>query len=201
MFLKVGNIMARGINKNIAHSTIFALNCSIPFGMDENNNPVPNMVFNMNGAPNMNVALREAIKRAKDIDGKPTKNVMIINIATTTTKVQVSASDFIANSYVCENGVVYGHEYITREFQITELQIMYVDKNGMHNETLIYDGKTTENKLLNFARDYTKCQNTCILSSKVKNERRYMTNEKYASLAKEVEENENENIENENSEE
>ena len=190
--------MARGINKSIAHSTIFALNCSIPIVMNENNSPVANMVFSMNGTPNVNVALREAIRRAKDANGNPTKNVMILDIMTTTTNVQVSASDFIANSNVCQNGVSYGHEYITREFQVTVLDIMWIDKDGMHNATIYYDGKTTQNKLLNYARDYTKCQNTCILNSDVKNERRYMTNEKYASLAKEVTDDSEESEESEN---
>lgn len=174
----------RAITKAIGFSTVHALNADIPFSVDENGMPVANMIFNVNGTCSESKALRIATKQAKDANGNPTKNVMIIKVDTCNgPKISLDANVFLAHSEICQDNVTYGHEYITREFNATSITVMYIDNNGMHNDTLIYDGITTANKLLNYARKSTNCQNCVITKTENIVERRYMSNAKFEELA------------------
>lgn len=116
------------------------------------------------------------------------KNSMVVHLEKrNASKLTLSASKFIAHSHVCEADTSYGHDYITAEFKVTVINVMYRDASGMHSTSLIYAGETTDSKLINFAREETHSK-MCVVKSKfVKVERRYMSRDKYELLATVVE--------------
>jgi hypothetical protein len=130
----------------------------------------------LNGNPSDNRARIQAQK----LFGK---NVMVISVDVDETKLNVSPSDFIANSKVCKPNESYGREYITQTFKVTTIKGFYTDKDGMHIMNLTYSGTTTDNKLRNFACDYYDTLNVVITNTTVTDERRYMTRERYMQLA------------------
>ena len=117
-----------------------------------------------------------------------TKNVMVCKVTyEQSAKLTLSASDFIKYSEVCVDGTSYGHEFVTAQFKVTILSVMYRDKNGMHTDTIYYDGETTDSKLLNFARETTKSKMCVVKSKVVATMQRYMTRALYEQLATIVE--------------
>lgn len=112
------------------------------------------------------------------------KNSMVVYVAKrNASKLTLDADTFIRYSKKCEEGKSYGHDYVTSEFKVTYVAIKYRAKDGMHDDVLIYNGETTDSKLLNFARAYTKSK-MCIIKNKVVDtERRYMTRAQYEELA------------------
>ena len=174
--------MARATNVKIASSTVNCIDMKKKIERDNENKPMPNLTFTMNGNPSKASALREAIKKANH------KNVVIHSIVKNEIEMfNLTAAEFIANSEVCVAGVVYGHEYITREFVYTKFNCMYFDDefNCIEKE-LTYDGKTTLNKLQNYACEHFENANVGIDEDSIKiiKERRYMTKEKYLEIGK-----------------
>ena len=169
--------MARTVSKSIASATIYALNPAKPFEVDANGMPKANVEFAADGNPSPNKARILAEKYCK------TKNVMVLRVEVDETKLSVNPEVFITNSEICKDGATYGREYITQTFKITTLQGFYMDEKGMHQFTDIYNGETTDNKLLNYARDLFG-QTTVITAKKVVDERRFMTRERYMELAR-----------------
>ena len=174
--------MARATNVIVKSSTILALDMKKSFKRDENNKPIANLIFTVNGTPNMASAQRKACELVKH------KNVMIIGIIKNENETfTLSADVFIANSKVCEPNVSYGHDFVTREFSVTQVDATYIDDNfEIITETIVYNGKTTTNKLLNFAREYFNNNNVVIDESTivVKNEKRYMSKDTYMELGR-----------------
>ena len=112
------------------------------------------------------------------------KNSMVVWVAKrNASKLTLNADAFIRNSKVCEENQSYGHDYVTAEFKVTYLSVMYKDKDGMHNTYLIYNGETTDSKLINFARSATNSKMCVIKAKEVRTERRYMSRACYENLA------------------
>ena len=169
--------MARTISKNISSATIFVLDPSKEFELDENGMPKPNVLFHADGIPSANRARLLAQKFCNS------KNVMVVRIDVDETKLRVDPDTFIARSYICEDGKAYGREYVTQTFKITYIYGFYMDTDGMKQFSEFYSGETTDNKLLNFARE--KYGQTAIITNKtVIDERRYMTRDEYLALAR-----------------
>ena len=170
--------MARKVSKSIASAIIRVLDPSKDFETDEKGMPIANVEFATDGNPSANKARILAEKYCKS------KNVMVLAIEVDETKLTVSPDVFIANSEICKEGETYGREFITQTFKVTNIAGFYIDpENGMQEFDTTYDGETTENKLLNYVRDLFG-QMAVITMSEVNDERRYMTREKYLSLAK-----------------
>lgn len=139
-------------------------------------------ILTMRGRKSENAAQINAEKTFKS------KNVMVCKVVyVQSAKLTLSASDFIKYSEPCVEGASYGHEFITAQFKVTIMSVMYRNKNGMHNETLYYDGETTDSKLLNFARETTKSKMCVVKSKNVVTMQRFMTRALYESLASVVE--------------
>ena len=118
------------------------------------------------------------------------KNSMVVYVEKRqASKLSLTADAFIKNSRICEEGKSYGHDFVTAEFKVTYMNVMYRDKKGMHTATLIYNGETTDSKLLNFARAATDSKMCVVKSKAVKKERRYMSRARYEMLATEFADN------------
>ena len=88
--------MARATNVKIASSTINCIDMKKKIERDNDNKPMPNLTFTMNGNPSKASALREAIKKANH------KNVVIHSIVKNEIEMfNLTAAEFIANSEVC----------------------------------------------------------------------------------------------------
>ena len=172
--------MARKITKKLSNATVYAYNGDKELEIDENGNVKHNFIFTMAGNPSELQAYNFACKLAD------TKNIAIDKIEIDVTAIDVDAQTFYDHSKICEDNVSYGHDYITREFTIMVCKVMYTDENKSRKiMEIVYPDATTQNKLLNYVREYTG-DKMAIIMGKVekKTERRYMTVEKYKSLAK-----------------
>lgn len=91
--------------------------------------------------------------------------------------------DYFYNySEVCEDGKVYGHDTITKDFKMTQITVLYIDTDT-HKPIvthMFYMGHTTQNKLLKFVRDTYK---TGIIQNVIKfTVKRWMLKSTYTSL-------------------
>ena len=171
--------MARSISINDNASTIYGFTPTREIVMGENGFPMPNIVISAPGKVSDNKARILLEKEAK------TKNVMLVRVETDETKLSVSADDFIINSRRVLDGESFGHDYIVREFKITEFSGWLIDEQGFHEFKDEYPGTTTANKLLNYARELFGPTATINPSSvNVTTEKRVMTRAKYAEIAK-----------------
>ena len=168
--------MARTVSKSLASATVYVFDPSTEFELDENGMPKPNRNFKLDGNPSANVARIQAQK----LYGK---NVLVCSVEVDETKLSVAPSVFIANSDICKEGESYGREYVTQTFKITEISGFYIGTEGMTKFEYEFAGETTQNKLLNMICDKYQTRNAVITSSTVKDERRYMTRDKYLELA------------------
>lgn len=184
--------MARTITKAITTTTIAVFDPSKKFELDANDMPMPNVFFERNG----NVSLERAQKLA-EVHCK-NKNVMAMSVETSVKKSTVSPATFYNHSRMCIDGETYGHDTITQEFVFTYATGFYIDCSGMHkldyvtNSDLMYFGKTTANKYLNFAREVLSTNAvtvTELLYGKVK---RWMTKDEYDAISRVVNNEENE---------
>lgn len=169
--------MARSISKKVNSATIYVLDPSKSFEVDDNGMPKANVTIEVDGAPTDNKARIIAQKECGS------KNVMVLDVVIDTNKLTVSPDVFRMHSSVCVEGETYGREYVTQEFKITYIDGFYMSDEGMQPFSTTYNGVTTDSKLLNYAREVNN--NTAIITNKrVETERRYMTREKYIELGK-----------------
>ena len=113
------------------------------------------------------------------------KNSMVMHVVyKESAKLSLSADMFLANSEICEDGKSYGHETVTAEFKITYISAMWRDKSGLHEEVLIFNGTTTDSKLLNYAREVTHSKLCVVKNKAIITERRWMSRAKYENLAR-----------------
>lgn len=169
--------MARTVTKNLASATIYVLDATRAFDVDENGVPLANAIFTMDGNPSPNRARIESERRFK------TKNLMVLKIEVDETKLRVSPEAFYVDSRVCEEGVSYGREYVTQTFKVTYLDGFAMGEAGMVPFHLFYAGETTDNKLLNYAREVVN-SSAIVTQKRVVEERRYMPRERYMELAR-----------------
>lgn len=169
--------MARKVSKSLSNATIYVFDPSQPFEIDTNGLPKPNVIVNADGNPSANKARLLAQKACGS------KNVMVVSIDVDETKLSVAPDVFMANSSVCVDGATYGHDVVTQVFKITKVGGFYFGENGMEQFATVYNGTTTENKMLNFVRDLFG-PTAVITTSKVVEERRWMSRAHYLALAK-----------------
>lgn len=170
--------MARTINKSIVESTICVLDPSIKFEIDENGMPIANRFIDVSGAPSMNAA---RIKAQKAFG----KNVMVIEVRTDESKIQLDPKTFYGCSFEVKDGETLTRDYVSQTFKFTRIMGYASDmKTGMLAPfTLLYFGVTTDSKLHNFACESLDSSNVCIASKEVVEERRAMERNKYLKLA------------------
>lgn len=172
--------MARSINKSIITSTIFGLDANKEFKINEDGMPIANVTIECNGKPSMVKATSLLVKACKH------KNVMVLDVQTNEIKKLISAETFYANSEHCEKDAAYGREFVTQEFKITLASGFYIVDGKMQQfENIPYFGTTTDNKLLNYVRDYLETPIATITKKQVGIDRRYMSREKFEELSKE----------------
>ena len=169
--------MARTVTKSLASATIYVLNATKPFEVDENGIPMPNVIFTMDGNPSPNRARIAAEKHCK------TKNIMIMRIDVDETKLRVDPHVFYVNSALCDEDSSYGREYVTQTFKVTYLDGFAMSDDGMTPFHVFYAGETTDNKLLNYAREIVN-PSAIVTQKRIVEERRYMTRERYMELAR-----------------
>ena len=172
--------MARKVTKKLNNATVYAFNGDKELKIDEDGNVLHNFIFTMAGNPSELQAYNFACKLAD------TKNIAIDKIEIDVTTLDVDAQTFYDHSKLCEEGVSYGHDFITREFAIMTCKVMFTDEDKVRKiAEIIYPDATTQSKLLNYVREYTKDKMAIIMGkAEKKTERRYMTVEEYKSLAK-----------------
>ena len=170
--------MARTITKGIASATIYALDPTKKFDVDENGMPKANVVFATDGNPTSNKARLLAEKFCKS------RNVMVLDVVVDETKLNVAPDVFYSNSAICLNGNTYGREYVTQTFKTTWIWGFAMGENGMESIEDCYMGVTTESKLLNYVRKNAGTQNCIITRTEIREQRRYMTRDKFMELAR-----------------
>ena len=171
--------MARSISINDNASTIYGFTPTRKITIGESGFPIPNVIISTPGKLSDNKARILLEKEAK------TKNVMLVRVETDETKLSVSAENFVINSRRVLDGESFGHDYIVREFKITEFSGWFIDEHGFHEFSDEFPGTTTANKLLNYARELFGPTATVKPDSvKITTEKRVMTRAKYAEIAK-----------------
>lgn len=169
--------MARAIAKNTAKAIIYAIDATQAFDVDENGMPKANVTVYATGKPSAAKAQRLVETRVGH------KNVMILNIEVEETALSLDSETFRRNSLPCVAGVSYGHDCVCQTFKVTKLRGFYLDtEKGLQQFEDTYNGTTTPNKLLNFARSLFP--NATITNTIVEEEKRYMLKERYIELAK-----------------
>ena len=169
--------MARSISKSLASATVYVFDPSIAFELDENGNPKPNREFKIDGNPSLNAARIKAQK----LYGR---NILVTDVQVDETKLTVSPTDFLMHSSVCLDGESYGREFVTQTFKITTYRGWYMSEDGMTAFENEYVGETTQSKLQTHAIASTGTKNTVITDVTVREERRFMSRDKYMELAK-----------------
>lgn len=169
--------MARAIAKNTAKATIYAFDATRDFELDESGMPKANLVVFATGKPSAAKAQRLVEVKAGH------KNVMVLNVEVEETALSLDSETFRRNSLPCVAGVSYGHDYVCQTFKVTKMRGFYLDaEKGLQQFEDTYNGATTPNKLLNFARSLFP--NATITNTVVEEEKRYMLKEQYIELAK-----------------
>lgn len=178
--------MARTISKNVTTSTIFAFNPDKPYELDSNDMPLPNVTFDKNG----NVTLERAQRLAETFC--KSKNVMAMYVETSVRKSVVSPEKFFMESEVCKDGVSYGHDCIVQEFVFTVGDGFAITKNGMvklnwrENPEIMYFGKTTTSKYINFLREVLDTKSVTVTKLHHAKVKQWMSKEKYEEISRVV---------------
>lgn len=162
--------MARNISKSVFTSSITCMGIGSDGKLCEH-------TFTITGKASDNKALLESQKRFGN-------NVMVTNITHEGIKVTVDNETFYANSAPCIESESYGHDCIVQSFKTTRFVALHMVDGKMESVELHYYGTTTERKLRNAAVETLQDKNVLISDVQVIEEKRYMTKEKYQTLAK-----------------
>lgn len=164
--------MARATKKAIVESTIY-----VDY-IDENDEMRSGAII-VNGKPSDNRALILAQKQFG-------KNCFVDRIETDVQTAALDAETFAAHALPCIEGEVYGRDYVTQTMERTSFTVKCKDADGKPmTTTLHYEGRTTINKLRNYAIEQLESKNVMVLpkSIKVEQVRMYMLKDAYIALA------------------
>ena len=115
-----------------------------------------------------------------------TSNFFMFPLAYDTSKVSLDAETFFENSLVCYDGVSYDRGYAVQTLKITTLKVEIFDLTKITEDTEVHFferlGEYTETRNRKFLEDAIGHPNF-IFTTTVREEKRYMTKEKYMELA------------------
>lgn len=176
--------MARAITISKATSTIYVI---LPAHMESIKSEEidgTDVSYTDSFVANGNISMARAQKKAET--HYHTRNVMAVYVVSGVSddaKLTLDGNTFLAKSHVCEDGITYGHEYVTREIKSTKYTYMALVDEKPVNGTDKYPDVTTASKLLNYARRMFGA-GTIVLTSEIVTERRYMLVSEFEKLAK-----------------
>ena len=171
--------MARAISKGISTSIVYGFDPMQEFDTDTTGIPQANVTVEVQGVPSQAKAFRELAK----VCGH--KNVMVFEIVTNEINVTLDSDTFIANSFVCENGVSYGLDYVVQQFVTMSAVVLYRDDNGnVWRASLEYAGDMSDSRFISYAREIYG-QSACVMGITRDKYQRYMTKKHYLELATE----------------
>lgn len=188
--------MARAITKALIKSTIYVM-------VGEHLDSLTSVEFNTDNENVETVYYTDIISVDSKISNAKARVIVANTFGTNASityvrqeligKVSINSHLFFSESSMCEENVVYGHDTVTRDFKMTEINIVYIDDETKKPvfRSLCYIGYTTDSKLLKFARSLYK---TCIIQSTHRYiEKRWMTKTHYNELCEQYGTVENEN--------